>query len=43
MPETPAYKAYVRQSPERILREASEFFVPGTPLGGQQVLGHPST
>ncbi|MCX6617344.1 MAG: nucleotidyltransferase family protein [Acidobacteria bacterium] len=27
MPETPAYEAYVRQSPERILEEASEFFM----------------
>jgi hypothetical protein len=27
MAETPAYEAYVRQSPERILQEASEFFM----------------
>jgi hypothetical protein len=27
MPETPAYEAYVRQSPERILEEASELFM----------------
>jgi hypothetical protein len=27
MAGTPAYEAYVRESPERILQEASEFFI----------------